>query len=1331
MGSAQNQDNLYAVQKINTKDGLINNYVTRVVSDQMNIKWIATAGGLTKYNGKNYTHYKPGNDYPEFLNENIETLFLDKKNNLWIGTKSGGVCKLDIVTGFFKNYQQLLKPVNNSVIRVMSITQDSRGHIWLGTWHNGIYVISTEESETLIKHIPSEKPVLEILHDSFGSTWFEISGKLKKYNVSNDTFTEFDLGNSVCDIIEDKKRGRIWITTYNEDFNFLSKNNSKSYVNLNYFDYKKQTIENIAINVKTNYASYLALDKDNNLFIGTWGNGLYKSNKNLTQFHKITFFKNPREEDNIINQTILDIHIDNNNLIWLSMAYGSVIKLTQVSGFFNASQSVVSKGLPKDFNIQAIYKDDKNFWLGTSQSGLLKGSKLSNLKSVEETIGEKVYSIYKYKNLLFVGQEFGVKVYDLSTEQIVMKSSVRKATAFLVDEKQRLWIGTQEDGLALVGFNDFQDTSKYMYFNLKTKKLKTNRIGQILFDEYTHKIWLASFNGFYYFDEASKKFIHNDVFLKDKLPSVIVNEIYIEKDELWLATPNGLVRIKKDADLNFSITSVYNKSSGLKNDFVCSIEVDIKNNLWFSTMSEIVKYDRTINSFIAFNEIHGIATASFNNRSHFKSNEGKLFFGGIDDITFFDPSHIKKLGTHPELILSELRVNNELVQPRFNLDNFEIDNNIEYLKTITLSYKEKSMQLGFVLNDYLGDLNATYRYKLEGLDEDWVELKGNNTVNFSELSSGNYTLHLQGSRNKRDWSSKNSLKIKVAAKPWLTWWAYLIYLSIFSFVFYLFAKMKIKQSYLRRNLELAKTEKEKEAQLVLAKLSFFTNISHEFRTPLTLIAGPLEELILDKSIMASNMIKLETMHKNTNRLLNLVKQLLDFRKAEKGKLELRVADGNFVRFAKEVFLYFKELAKSKNIDYEFIASNNTIKFFFDRVQMEIVLSNLLSNAFKNTDVGGKITLKIAIHNDTIQIVVGNTGKPINIDEINNIFNRYYQIKDTTSAKIVGSGIGLSFSKEIVELHKGDIIVKNKNASGVEFIVNIPLKSEFSNGNVAHKSVNTELIENYEEVTISPINSKSKSHKVATSILIVDDNDDIRKYLQSIFEQDYKVFLASDGEEGLETAIKQVPDIIISDVMMPRKDGLELCKDLKNNIVTSHVPIIMLTARTASVYEIEGLQNGADAYVTKPFNPNLIKARVQSILKTRKKIQQFYQNKVRFGPNDKVVQENDSTDDKFLTELIVFVESNINDENFGVDQLREKLFMSKSALYRKLKSLTGLSPTAFVRSIRLKKAAEMILNSDYKLNYIALEVGFNDYKYFSISFQSQFNCLPSEYKNSIT
>ncbi len=1315
--SQKNEVN-YITKHYGSREGLSHNYVTSIVSDQQNIKWIGTENAITKYNGFEFDYIRLSKKYPELKNENIETLFIDDSNNLWIGTKGGGVSVLDIEKNTIKNYNHLIDPDNKSDLRVLSIAQDPEKNIWIGTWGNGIFVINPE-TDALIQHFNTTCLVYTILKDAYGNMWYGNYNILTRYNLSTGVISEFPIESEVTDLVNDTFRNKVWVGTA-----------GNTNTNIYGFNHDTQEIDSIETGIETNFARYLAVDHQKKLWIGTWSNGLHVSNPELTKFAKVDLQKTSTRKENINYDTILDIHIDKNNIIWLSLAYGGgVIQMSASKGFKNAYSDINNTKLLKDFNIQSIFKDSKNLWVGTLENGLYVGKDFSMLKNIELKDHKK--AIYKYEEKLFVGFEEGFIIYDVKSQREIFRyPTIERVTSFLIDQKERLWIGTEHDGIAMVPLKDIKHSDKYIYFhdggtgNFRLNN--TDVITEIKSDE-AGNVWVGTHNGFHLFDEESQSFLHHSKLIDKELPSTLVNSIYFKNDITWIGTANGLLKLQLKKG-KLILKKIYTTTDGLNTNYISAITGDKNNNLWLSSATEIVKFDLSKNLFTNYGEADGVKASSFNQKAVFNDRNDTIYFGGIDNVTYFSPKEIKDVQIKPEVIISKTIIDNQHITPGNILNGRVIlNNNINSTNEIVLTHKEKSILINFGLNDYLGLLNAKYQYKLEGFQDEWIALNNRNQVSFTGLPSGTYTLHIIGSRNNQIWSSPRILKLIIKPSPFFSTWAYLIYTIVLLSIIWLLYTIKTRQDTLKNTLEIARIDKEKETELTEAKLTFFTNISHEFRTPLTLIVSPLIDILENKNLPASVIEKLIIVQRNANRLLNLVNQLLDFRKADHNLFTLNISNDNFVSFAHEVFLYFQELATSGNIQYTFQSDADDITFPFDRNNMEIVLCNLLFNAFKNTKDGDHVSLTLTTAKNQCIITVKDSGRGIEEKDLERIFDRFYQIKTSESAKIIGSGIGLAFSKKIIELHQGTISVSSIPNAGSEFMIAMTLSPVYPTSET-NKDDTPIVIEQPYELQSQDDNNTLTNNEDATknTILIIDDNSEIRNYLRSLLSNKYNIEEAKNGGIGFQKANELHPDLIICDVMMPVKDGLSVCNDLKKQIATSHLPIILLTARSSVFFELEGLETGADDYITKPFNPTIIKAKIASILSNRKKLRTYLQNKVRFEPSEESSLRYDD-EEKFVEEAIKLIESNLQNNEFGIGVMVDKLHMSQSSLYRKIKSLTGLSLTAFIRSVRLKLAGQMILKSNAKLSHVAYEVGFNDYNYFKKSFKQHFNCLPSEYK----
>jgi signal transduction histidine kinase/ligand-binding sensor domain-containing protein/DNA-binding response OmpR family regulator len=1310
---AQDPNLSYILNFISTKQGLSHNYVSSIVSDGLNMKWIGTENGITKFNGFDFEYLKPSDEYRELLNENIEVLFIDQHFNLWIGTKSGGLSYLDIQNNIVKNYNYLIDLADEGDLRVTALAQDHRGNIWAGTWRDGVFVIDVK-NDTLLKHYPSNQAVYSITRDFHNQMWFCSGNRLNTYNPETDQLDFYRIQNQLTDLLPDVKRNRLWIAPAGKN------------TQLYYYDYQTQAINSIETRINSNFSRKLSLDQYNRVWIGTWGKGVYRSDESLSKFDKIELNNQDSKRISRNYDIILDIHHDQNNVTWLATANGGLIKLLEGNGFRNADQWINDQTLTQSLNCNAIYKDPKNLYVGTF-NGVYRGRDFSNLTLLNGIAPVKVNVFYENQGNLYIGTAEGFHIIDPKTGKILFHSDdrIKKVTSFTIHD-QTLYIGTQQMGLAIVKLQDLNNPEAYVWYSegLQDRhKLESNRITEIKKDN-QDRIWVSTYNGLHLFNQKDQTFAHQSSLLEESLPSVIVNSMLLKDGSIWLATPNGLIKLAFQ-NHRLYIDDLITQKDGLNSDFICAVTADQQGNLWLSTHTEIVKFKESDKSIISYGEMNGVKTTSFNNKSFFNDQQETIFFGGIDNITFFEPGTLKDFGAVPEVIFTHLRVNNELI--RFKPGHTVLDKTFPYADKIQLTHKQGFFSTQFVANDFLGNLNIKYRYRLEGYQEQWIDLQNRNEINFTGLAPGNYTLQVQASRNNQDWSQIKAIDIKLLSSPWVSPLAIFLYIALISAIFLYLVRTNNDRLKLKNSLEIARIDKEKEVELTEAKLKFFTNISHEFRTPLTLIIAPLKEILDDHSLPRKVYNNLRYIDRNAHRLLELTNQLLDFRKADHQLLRLDVSQENFVLFCREVYLYFKEAARAKHINYEFLASQDEITFSFDRNKMEIVLCNLLSNALKYTPAGGNISMEVATDDEYCRVTVQDNGKGMESADAERVFDRFFQIKSSNTTRLVGSGIGLAFSKEIIELHHGSITLNSAPDAGTTFTVKLSLDSNLYTSGLHQPITISEGIEDHHWEQLIEIADQPQVEPREHSILIVDDNPEILSYLSEMLTENYTILQAQDGIEGFQKASREIPDLIICDVMMPGKDGITVCKELKAQITTSHIPIILLTARTATVYEIEGLQTGADDYITKPFDASVIKVRIKNLLENREKLRNHFLNKVRFEPSTQALAEEVNLEDAFIQKAISLVEENLDNPSFGIETMVEELHMSQSTLYRKLKSLTGLSLTAFIRSIRLKRSAQLILSTDLNLNEIAYQVGFNDYKYFKNSFKKQFDCVPSRYK----
>ncbi len=1314
----------YFASYFDVSSGLSNNYVTKIIEDDFGFKWIATEGGLNRYDGTSFQVYKPSNT-KALENENIEVVFKHSSGNLWIGTKSGGVTYYDVQEDKFVNYNRLFKKFTSQKLYVTSISEDSKGRIFIGTWGSGLFIVDAKVQDS-VRHFIPDANITQVKQDGYGNTWIAYDGHLIKYDPSEERIIKIGDYRNINSVEYDSSRKRLWVGV--------------GRTGLGYLDFEDYSFHLVNEVFKSGVKS-LAVDSFNRLWVGTWGAGLFVSDSSVTHFSKYPLLKENAELFNSSYEAILDIHCDKNGIIWISTAFGGFVKLLPVNDFNYLNNSVQNNLGLSDININSIYVDSKNrIWSGTYGSGLDISEDAKNFRHLKKIPFTKVNAFLEYHDLMLVGSReglCGIKFNQPDSEPVYFFPNLTKITSLHVSRKGQLWIGTQLNGLRIVTPTNADEVD----FTRRIKNSKfidwtgTDRISKIVEDA-DGIIWIGSFNGLYKYDPSSGKFSHVDNIADGSLPSVIVNDLFFdaEEDKLWAAMPGGLVQLTiKDGIIVSS--KVFDQEKGLKNDFVTSVTKGKDKNIWVGTSYGVSRYLTKEGVFVNYGNTEGVPYLSFNIKSIDTDEEGRIFMGATNGLIYFDPDKIVDQQLAPNVVFTGLKINGEAVKVGQSLDdNVILSKSILFTDQLSLSYRDNVFSFTIAPTDYLGNENIVYSYRLLGFKNQWIRFNDRQEVGFTNLKPGDYTLEVRASRDSYNWGAVSSKKFSISTPPWATWYAYLIYALFLIGLGLLISYISRKQASLNARLEIEKIGREKEHDLSEAKITFFTNISHEFRTPLTLIVSPLSELLLFRGLDPIVRDKLMIMEKNASRLLHLINQLLDFRKAENGLLRLQVAHGNFVQFINEVFLSFQHISKSRGIEYNFTCNENAIRLPFDRDKMEIVVVNLLSNAFKYTPDRGSIGVNISQSGNTCELVVSNTGIGISAEEINKVFDRFYQIRSAESAKVVGSGIGLSLSKNIVNLHHGSIRVESTPNEITRFIVSIPIVNEqFSKEDYLIDFKVSDDKRNYPVLESEPNeNSLEKNLEIIAdnrdSILVVDDNDDIRSYLTSILADEYQVFSVKNGVLALDFAREKHPDLIISDIMMPEMDGIALCEKIKNDLNTSHIPIILLTARTSTVFEVNSLQTGADDFIKKPFNPKVVKMRVASILENRKKLRDYFVNKLRFKPNQDIQAPN--FEEEFIQKAMAIIESNINDSNSGLDLLMDKLAMSQSTLYRKIKSLTGLSITAFIRSVRLKKAAALILTEDMKLSQIAFEAGFNDYKYFKSSFKDQFGCLPSEYREQI-
>ncbi|MFB9057824.1 two-component regulator propeller domain-containing protein [Mariniflexile ostreae] len=1283
----------YNFEDINS---LSNNWVTDVIKDENGTVWVGTKRGLNKYNPEkdNFSRVNQSNSIKPFYDHEIWDIKVQDSLFLWIAT-SEGLDKFNTKTNETLTFKHSIKNPNSiSSNKINRLFIDSSKRLWVCTNDKiDLYDIN----KNTFKHydypnnaspLNTKNNSITLFQDSNGKIWLGYNNGLALLNHKNDCFEDFKFStdlkieSSVRTILEDRE-GVLWIGSYDGLYRFDKKNNT-------IFKYQHDIINPKSLSQNSIYD--IVEDTRGDLWIGSWAGGISYLDKNFNDF--ITFFEGFNNK-NLNYNVVSSIVEDESNNLWIGTEGGGLnFYDKQKAEFTYFEHDPKNPNSLSDNNVKAIIQDKKGgFWVGTHGGGLN-----------HITVNGKSKIFKNFKNL----------PYDLST------ISDNKITTLIEDVNFNIWIGTNEGGL------NFYDKAKNEFIRIKdTNKVLGHFIYKISKSENDNSLLVGGEAGLAKINIDTKKIVPIDFIKKSKSNLTLspVISIYQESpNSLWIGTEGGGL-YNYDETTNISIR--YGLESGLPNEVIYAIESDNNNdNLWLSTNKGISRLNLKTKEFKNFLETDGLQGNEFNYGASLKTKNGNLVFGGINGFTVFDPNDIKEDTFIPPISITSFFVRDEL---------FKIVT--DSLKSISLEYNQNDFSFNFVALNYSQPNKNLYAYKLEGFDERWNYIGNNKNAVYTKLSAGDYMFMVKGSNSDGVWNENiRSIHIKISPPYWKTWWAYCIYVILLMTMFWLIYKFTLLRIQDRNELRRERLDREQMEEVNRLKLQLFTNISHDFRTPLTLILGPLKKIIREENL-DNGYIKeqLTGMYRNATTLLQLINQLLDFRKSEAGKLRLQTYKYNIVFFLEDIKQSFEELALVQNINYTLQSSDSSIEVWFDKIEMKKVILNILSNAFKFTPKDGTISIMISKRENIIEIEIKDTGSGIRKEDLEFVFDRYFQLGQQNELRS-GTGVGLALAKDIVHLHHGEISVESNLDEGSCFLVILPLgNSHFTPEEIIENDFENDSLDYYEVLNIKSawIKEESNQKKVKhnqdlPSILLVEDNIEVRQFIKTIFENDFNVYESGNGEDGINSAQLNPIDIIVSDVMMPEMDGMEMCSKIKSDIRTSHIPVILLTARTSSKIQKVGYEKGADIYLTKPFDGETLKLQAKNILKSRRYLIDKFKKDILLSPKNITAI---STDEIFLKKAMEIVENNLSDAEFNVNAFIDKMYMSQSVLFRKIKALTGMSISEFIRSIRLKKAGQLLTHTDMTITEISFYIGFNDLKYFRKCFKSAFNTTPSKYRKT--
>ncbi len=1316
-------------RQLEKKNGLSQSSVFAIAQDVDGFMWFGTRDGLNRYDGINMKVFRHDKSRKSLICNDIRVLHADHRTgHLWIGTLQG-LSRYDRETESFTNYlfneedaQNL--PSNN----IRCVFQDSKGRTWIGT-RKGLFLYRKKidqfqkiKGDSTSSVSIANQDIKVVYEDENLDLW--IGSKDGLYQLQEKPKDEFWVQRLLSDktshlylkdqhietILQDPE-GNFWIGTHSAGLFCWKKKQNQL---IHYDDEAPRSISHH--NIRD-----LSLDPKGKLWVATQS-GLNRFDSEKQKFDLI--YGDQTDPSSLGNSSILNIFFDSRGSIWVGTYHQGVHFYHQdIHRFRNFFKTMDSRSIGNNV-INCMTEDEKgNLWIGTGGGGLNYYSYQKGLLNTIESSPAKpqglsdnnVKAILKDGQYLWIGTlQQGMDRYDLQTKQFLhfkheekdSNSVAHNSVYSLFREGSQLWIATFGGGL------DYYDleTNQFVhhYFDKSDTTSISSNLCRTINQDAHGQLWVGTENGLNLLKKSAKS--GQSIEFQRYLSGVnICRVLATERGVIWVGSfAQGLFRL--DPTSNEYIQ--YNTGDGLPGNSVLGILEDQSGNLWISTNNGISKFNPSKERFTNYNHADGLKNLEFNFNAHHQSSTGEMLFGGNKGFTLFNPENIVQNDFPPPVVFTELEVSNRVVYPED--ESGLTSRSINLTESLTLRYNEANFSIGFSALDFFNPTNNHYRYILEGLEKEWTETRGQTKVSYTIQKPGTYHFKLQGGNNNSVWNPElRILEIKVLPPPWLSPLAYAGYTLLFLIV--VFGSAYFLR--LKHHLQLEQVQKKQQEKLHELKLRFFTNITHELKTPLTLIHGPLEDILSRKTESKKTLKQLRSIQVNTRRLLNLVNQILIFRKLEADHLRMEAVPGDLIQFLKQIYFSFKEEASLRSINYRFYAQDKEIKLWFDQDKLEKVFFNLLSNAFKYTPNKGSIGIRVLRAEEVVKVEVFDNGKGIEKELHQQIFNRFYEKEIPFKHSFKGTGIGLALSKQMIELHGGQIDVESRPSQGACFTVLLPLGKE-------HLKPEERKAKEMIPLTLPIPPGNAKEHR----LLIVEDDAEVSDFIRSIFADRYQVWITSNGQEGLKVTQKMKPDLILCDIRMPKMDGMVFTHRIKENIETSHVPIILLTAMDPDTFKLKGLRTGADDFISKPFSPEELKVKVHNLIQSREALRKRFIRSKKMEPKEVTVT---SADEKFLENAMAIMEKHMDNKSFSVDQFAFEMAVSRPLLFNKIKALTNLTPNNFVKMVRLKRAAQLLRQQKLNVSEVADRVGFRDPKYFSKCFQKQFKATPSGFIHNQT
>jgi signal transduction histidine kinase/ligand-binding sensor domain-containing protein/CheY-like chemotaxis protein/AraC-like DNA-binding protein len=1281
--------------------------VNFIHEDAGNNTWISSGDGLNVITG-----IQSLKDFCKMVNGQTITCKYENYGYLWFGTASGKFYNVNIRTGAYESYTIPGKPNISCLIR------NSSESLIIGTkdgniieWKQGLNTFRSVK-------IPGDNGQvypMSFYSDLYGLIWIETNTPgIYRFNDNNFTIKHF---------IQKTDKVSPYVY-YGDYFNVYEDINNNLWINLKgggfcYYNRKDDEVEYFynepgSLTRKfSNMVTYAMSDTYGNLWLSTHSRGLEKICFIKDKFH----LNQQAPESHILTANeVRAVFEDNNQILWVSTKEGKLYCYKRNHKLLKIFSSESSSGNEIKFKgiIYCITQDKEGaLWFGTKGSGIIKATPVGNPEMLQF---KTEYFVFDPNNKNSLNHNWVYNIFE--------------------DTHGRIWAGTYGGGINLLV--KAGQTYKFLNYSNCFKKYPHPNCDKIRYiqEDNDQNIWVGTTNGLIIIRTKNKlpEDFEFSLYQKESMDktSLSNNDVhYILKDkkgQIWVSTfGGGLCKVIKNPSENKKpVFKVFTTENGLPIDIILSMLEDKQGNLWLATENGISKFDTKNETFTNFSELDGIKKLNFSEAACCTSKNGDLYFGAYEGFYSFNPKKIVRENESPRMLFVNFQLFNKNIE--IGSEHSPLTQSINLTQSVKLNHNQSVFSIEYAGLDYRNSDKLEYAFKLEGFENAWNYVKFQRKATYTNLPPGKYTFKVMcSSTGIFDENKCQNLEIEILPPWWKTKWAMLGYFIFLIILAYIIWKIIIEILHLRNKVII-------EQKLSELKLHFFTNISHELRTPLTLIMGPVQDIISRGEGDLQTLEYLKIVDKNAHRLLRQVNNILDFRKIESGKMRLKVSEIEIVSFVRDIFTGFKELAKTQKIDFTFNSDVEKLEVWVDPDKMDSVIFNLLSNAFKFTPEGKKIEISVISvpEENLVKIEVKDHGVGIAPESIPYLFQRFAISNETSGLNSKGTGLGLSLVKDILTLHKGNVEVNSIEGEGSTFTISILLGNEHFDKNKS--DIDIIPVEKYRHAfaneivpDLSAMDKQTLLHSKqdAPILLIVEDNLELLYYLTNSLKSEYNIYTATDGLEGLNGALKYSPDLIISDIMMPKMDGIQMVEKIRDDFKTSHIPIILLTAKSGMEDIIKGIKYGADAYLTKPFNMDLLNTRINALIEQRKKLAEKYNNPVKvmdLSPDEVLVTPKD---EQFLKDVMKIIEENIGNPDFSVDKIATTVGLGRTTFFKKLKGLTGLAPVEFLREMKLKRGHQLLETSEFTVSEIAFKLGFSDAGYFTKCFKEKYNITPTE------